>query len=555
VKRVKLLGFLICAVLIVSGVSYCVLILKESKPPPVQPSPSPKEEGKGPEPIPTRPEANISETWKITLEQARTNRHYKYGIYASRILAVCHPEIYLKADALFLSYLGDLKFSLETLNLESVKTIESKQVYPDGYDYLPFLDRRLLSITSTLMSTKHEVTQIERSVWYYFERKKTNGLSDLFLIYCNNENTYLYCKDKLVWMRNLQNVDKMDGNPVLIFNEETVWYPLMNRDDTNTDLGLKTAVGRYSTNITTPNLADIEAELVDTLRVVTRLPHPEERQVALALSLKVGARLDFIDRFPYLTPNDLDQKFIRSLWRGFLELNSWGTILKALAVANYLSPITIHLVSISSQYQGEARIGVICAEYRKHLMLIGNKWDAARQYVMYTIDESYISQLGDCGVYTSHATSVLNLLHISHYMIHGSGMSRHEDLSHMWIYVPTYDLIISNMGVTRHHTVIEKIKEQQEAIPFNMIDFVMFEDNWAEFRFWTDPSLFEFKGNISPNRTIPILDDLREIHDEAIAGRACGWRQGRFVNQEVSILDLVQYLQREQDHWKPVELP
>jgi len=468
---------------------------------------------------------------------------------------VVHPEVYLKADILFLSYLEDLKFSLESLNLESVKTVESNQVYPGGYDRLPFLDRRLLSITSTLMAANHEVTQIERSVWYYFERKKTGGLADLFLIYCHNENTYLYCKGELIWMKNLQKVDNIDGNPILVFNEETVWYPLMSRDDTRSDPFLKSVVVRYSINITIPDLTVAEAELVDALRVVTQLPLPEERKIALALSLKVGARLEFIDRFPSLTPYDVDQKFIRGLWQGFLELNSWGTLLRALAVANCLSPITVHLVSVSSRYEGEARIHGMCDEYRRHLHLIGNKWDVARQYMMYTIDESYISQLGDCGVYTSHTTSVLDLLGISYYVIHGSRMSEQEELAHMWIYVPSYDLIISNMQVTRRGTVIERIEAQEQAKPFYMIDFVMFEDNWAEFRFWSEPSLFEFKGNISPNQTIQIIDGLRKIHNDAITGRACGWMRGRFVSHELPIPDLIRYLQREQNHWKPVELP
>lgn len=158
-RRLKLLALIICVIVISSGIGYYILNPREVKPPiqtPIQ-TPTPEEEGKEEEPTLGLPRTDISETWKLTLEQARTDRFYKYGIYASRILAVVHPEVYLKADILFLSYLEDLKFSLESLNLESVKTVECNQVYPDGYDCLPFLDRRLLSITSTLMATNHEV--------------------------------------------------------------------------------------------------------------------------------------------------------------------------------------------------------------------------------------------------------------------------------------------------------------------------------------------------------------------------------------------------------------
>ena len=39
---------------------------------------------------------------EMVLTKAKTDNYYKYGIYAARILAVKHPEIYLQADDLFL---------------------------------------------------------------------------------------------------------------------------------------------------------------------------------------------------------------------------------------------------------------------------------------------------------------------------------------------------------------------------------------------------------------------------------------------------------------------
>ena len=42
------------------------------------------------------------DTIEMALSRAETDSYYKYGIYASRILAVKHPEIYLQADGLFL---------------------------------------------------------------------------------------------------------------------------------------------------------------------------------------------------------------------------------------------------------------------------------------------------------------------------------------------------------------------------------------------------------------------------------------------------------------------
>lgn len=40
--------------------------------------------------------------WEMVLDGAGADKYDKYGIYASRILVVKHPEVYLQGDALFL---------------------------------------------------------------------------------------------------------------------------------------------------------------------------------------------------------------------------------------------------------------------------------------------------------------------------------------------------------------------------------------------------------------------------------------------------------------------
>ncbi|MFC1957872.1 hypothetical protein ACFLX0_03560, partial [Chloroflexota bacterium] len=76
--------------------------------PSVTPTPSPTPTPV-PEPAPAPTQITLGSAVQIhqdavetALTRAKTDSYYKYGIYASRILAVKHPEIYLQADGLFL---------------------------------------------------------------------------------------------------------------------------------------------------------------------------------------------------------------------------------------------------------------------------------------------------------------------------------------------------------------------------------------------------------------------------------------------------------------------
>jgi len=59
--------------------------------------------------------------WKDVVKKAKTDKYFKYAIYASRILAIKHPEVYLKADKLFINKI--------TTNEGFKKSYETKDVH------------------------------------------------------------------------------------------------------------------------------------------------------------------------------------------------------------------------------------------------------------------------------------------------------------------------------------------------------------------------------------------------------------------------------------------
>ena len=51
----------------------------------------------------------------MVVNKVETDQYYKYGIYVTKTLAVTHPEIYLKADGLFVEigrHIGKEEFTV-----------------------------------------------------------------------------------------------------------------------------------------------------------------------------------------------------------------------------------------------------------------------------------------------------------------------------------------------------------------------------------------------------------------------------------------------------------
>ncbi|HEC92517.1 MAG TPA: hypothetical protein ENI51_05970 [Candidatus Atribacteria bacterium] len=210
--------------------------------------------------------------WEMVVNNAEEDQYYKYGIYVSRMLAVKHPEVYLQSDGLFVTIITTNKgfkkayetkdvhdvyfygrtfetppFSFDDVDFSSYEIIKSKEYYPEGYPVLPFLDRRLLPIASTLKSAENQLTQLEMGVQMYFATKEEN--EEMYLIYCDNENTYLSTGEDILSMKTLESAERIDRNPILIFNDQYVWYPLMERDDTDKNETLKELIIYYATEL------------------------------------------------------------------------------------------------------------------------------------------------------------------------------------------------------------------------------------------------------------------------------------------------------------------
>lgn len=268
--------------------------------------------------------------WKRLVENASNDRYAKYGVYATRILAVKHPEVYLIGDALFHrglalkgwkesydepSPLSELQMEygslfsdemerfyeaeekgepyvawkgiphghpllLTELPLHKYRLTETCRIYPDPYS--PFLDQRMAPLAVSLKTEGKAVTQLELAEMYYFRAKELGAnTKSLFLMYCAGEDAYVVDGDELFSVQTARPIENPSTEPVLIFNEESVWYPLMERDDRKRDQRLSEVVDRFAKlGAALPPHNDWEASMVQRLEQVSTLANEKERCVA-----------------------------------------------------------------------------------------------------------------------------------------------------------------------------------------------------------------------------------------------------------------------------------
>ncbi|MDD3782665.1 MAG: hypothetical protein PHG88_08215 [Limnochordia bacterium] len=259
------------------------------------------------------------QAWLDTAGQALENPAYKYAIYQSRSLAVKHPELYLQADALFNEVLTSrpnmIKFYrnrtqdpqrqweeyraiLLSRNVEFFRwsefssaehnPVSCRELYGSAA-FLPFVDLRLHFMASALKGADWQATPLSMAEFLYFQH---GAGKDSFIIVTADGTAYLYKASTPTSPAELftysgEPCRELEGDAVLIFNQEYVWYPLMGRDDRLESPALAEAVASCAQEGFIPELTALEAELVEILKESTKLHSQEDRLLALACAAKL----------------------------------------------------------------------------------------------------------------------------------------------------------------------------------------------------------------------------------------------------------------------------
>jgi len=414
--------------------------------------------------------------WENLVDKAKDDRDAKYGIYASRVLAVKHPEAYLIGDNWFYEGARSLKgfkecyeeptalgwchmdygfkffdggpnyagipsghvLSFSDLELGKYRVTDPWRIYPKPY--LPVLDQRLGPIALTLKTEGKVVTSLESAVMAYFQAKdKGANPKRLFIVYCDNEQAYLLEEGKLLSVKENTFISRPTGNPILVFNEASVWYPLMDRDDRSKSDALRETVNRFATDVTTISVEGWEQRMIGRLKKVSAL----EGDVELDLAAIASVRGKGWSGHPYHT-----------VWQSILPdpdveysiSRHMCAIREFIRYANKVSPATAYLYGVmGTEGSLEERMRSLSREYLINTGMVreaeargwkpawrleswGHLWPCS--LMEHTIDDAFRSRTAHCISQAYIIASVLEMAQIPHVMVHFDRGGITKQISH-----------------------------------------------------------------------------------------------------------------------------
>ena len=417
--------------------------------------------------------------WETLIRQAKGDPYARYALYASRTLAVRHPEAYLVGDNWFYEGARSIKgfkesydeptalgwchmkygsdffqkregyegiedghsLSFAALQLDKYRLTEARRIYPEPF--FPFLDQRLGPLPLTLKTEGRVVTGLELAEITYFQAKEAGtDLQQLFLVYCDNEDAYLLQEEKLISIRTGNPVLSIEGNPVLIFNESAVWYPLMERDDRGASAPLAEAVKRLATGESAPAGEEWEHSLIASLKAVTSLDSLDQLHMAALASVRAGGWRfhPYAEAWKSFVPEeDLDIDISRRL----------GLIREFDRLANSISPATAYLSEIAGgEGSLEERMRRLSHEYLLNTAVVreeeahgwknawrleswGHLWPCG--LMEHTIDDAFRSRTGHCVSQAHMIAAVLEMSEVPHVVVNFDRGGVREGVNHHFV--------------------------------------------------------------------------------------------------------------------------
>lgn len=485
--------------------------------------------------------------WEALIKQATSDPYAKYAIYASRTLAVSHPEVYLIGDrwfyegAHFIKGFGECyrepsslawrhmeygrkffragrdytgvpngrPFSFSEVRLDKYRPAPVHRLYPDPL--ISLVDHRLLPLAVSLKAEGRVVTPLELAEMYYFAAIEGGVDPDgLFLILCADESAYLWDGNALFSPETNGQVSQVSAPPVLIFNEKAVWHPTMGRDDRELSAKLDEVVTRLGPVPEPPTLTSAE-DLVDGLRSASSLDNEEQRQLA-ALAAVRAVGWEFHPYFESWTRFVPEKDFQIDISRRL------GFIREFNRLANSVSPATAFLAAVASSASSlEIQMRTLSYEYLLHTGIVreaeargwkkawrleawGHVWPCG--LMEHTIDDAFRTRTGHCVSQAHMIGAVLEMLEVPHIVVNFDRGGVSEGVNHHFVLSLDGQFLIDD-GIVNFKTMDPPTEDYGPLLSFSA------QGEWAR---TVGDSLF---GNIPSTRIAELVEEI----EKALAGR------------------------------------
>jgi hypothetical protein len=382
--------------------------------------------------------------WKNAAEKSVTDNYYKYSIYSSRSLMVKHPEIYLQADALWMEeiisvYTGwqnnyeardrlltfdewydaigsklkegfrnetkydGTQFQWSKFQWENhrANVINHQDIYDAECPYQSWLDLRLPFVWASMRGTGWKMPYLSLAEAFYFEMRSLG--SSPYLLISNNGKGYVATSSTLYDpLTGLEiNSSQIDGTIVLVMDQDSVWYPLMNRDDTSSDISLNSVVNQYCTNGNKPTLSYFEQASLSNLLIGTKLVNIQEKWAIMFAGRAVNERSWFPkpmrEYFGDLFPERYKEN--PNFNGNPREAQTLGAVITEMG--NRLSPAAALLASLAKK-ESDNLVNALSAISDKYLEWFKNENSSSTWYGSYfrgwlpNLESKLISKIGNC---------------------------------------------------------------------------------------------------------------------------------------------------------------
>ena len=488
------------------------------------------------------------EAWGRLAEAASSDVQAKYGLYASRTLAVRHPEVYLWGDGWFAegarairgfkesfdeptalgwshmeyggSYFrqgaaytgveGGHTLHLEDVALDAYRPIDTCHIYPQPL--LAYVDRRLAPLAVSLKTEGRVVTPLELAVIAYFRRKEAGAdPRAMFLAACADESAYLVCGDSIWDARTGTTTSSTQRDAVLIWNERSVWYPMMGRDDCASDPQLARVVETFGTPAGSLSLDMWESRLIARLRESSNLADESQQRLAgLASTRACGWRFHPYGRIwqEFVPLADFDIDISRRL----------GCVRQFDLWANRVSPATAHLFAQQSgETSLESRMRALSREYLTRTGVVrdtpargwkpawrleswGHLWPCG--LMEHTIDDAFRSRTGHCVSQAHMMSAVLEAAGVEHIVVNFDRGGVKSGVNHHFVLSLDGSFLVDD-GITNLRGVDADTEDYGPLLSFS------YGEEWAS------TSGDKLYGNISSQRCIECI----AIIERALADR------------------------------------